>query len=49
MLVDMHLHALPNSTDSFLTLEEIVTLAKLRGLDAKIGRASCRERVFYSV
>ena len=34
MLVDMHLHALPNSTDSFLTLEEIVTLAKLRGLDA---------------
>ena len=34
MLVDMHLHALPNSTDSFLTLEEIVSLAKLRGLDA---------------
>ena len=34
MLVDMHLHALPNSTDSFLTLEEIVTLAKRRGLDA---------------
>ena len=30
----MHLHALPNSTDSFLTLEEIVSLAKLRGLDA---------------
>lgn len=34
MLVDMHLHALPNSTDSFLTLQEIVNLAKLRGLDA---------------
>ena len=34
MLVDMHLHALPNSTDSFLTLQEIVSLAKLRGLDA---------------
>ena len=34
MLIDMHLHALPNSTDSFLTLEEIVSLAKMRGLDA---------------
>ena len=34
MLVDMHLHALPNSTDSFLTLEEIVTIARGRGLDA---------------
>ena len=34
MLIDMHLHALPNSTDSFLTLQEIVSLAKLRGLDA---------------
>ena len=34
MLVDMHLHAKPNSTDSFLTLEEIVSLAKIRGLDA---------------
>ena len=34
MLIDMHLHALPNSTDSFLTLQEIVNLAKLRGLDA---------------
>ena len=34
MLRDMHLHALPNSTDSFLTLEEIVSLAKMRGLDA---------------
>jgi len=34
MLVDMHLHALPNSTDSFITLEQIVTAAKARGLDA---------------
>ena len=34
MLVDMHLHALPNSTDSFLTLQEIVAIAKMRGLDA---------------
>ena len=34
MLVDMHLHALPNSTDSFLTLEEIVSIAKSKGLDA---------------
>ena len=34
MLVDMHLHALPNSTDSFLTLQEIVAIAKVRGLDA---------------
>lgn len=34
MLVDMHLHALPNSTDSFLTLQEIVAIAKTRGLDA---------------
>ena len=34
MLVDMHLHALPHSTDSFLVLEQIVTLAKSRGLDA---------------
>ena len=33
MLIDMHLHALPHSTDSFLTLEEIVALAKQRGLD----------------
>lgn len=34
MLVDMHLHALPHSTDSFITLEQIVTLAKEKGLDA---------------
>ena len=34
MLVDMHLHALPHSTDSFITLEEIVYHAKQRGLDA---------------
>ena len=34
MLVDMHLHALPNSTDSFLQLEEIVTIARSKGLDA---------------
>lgn len=30
----MHLHALPNSTDSFITLEQIVTVAKSKGLDA---------------
>lgn len=34
MLVDMHLHALPYSTDSFLTLDEIITVAKAKGLDA---------------
>ncbi len=34
MLVDMHLHALPHSTDSFITLEQIVTIAKGKGLDA---------------
>jgi len=34
MLVDMHLHALPHSTDSFITLEQIVTEAKYKGLDA---------------
>ena len=34
MLVDMHLHAWPNSTDSFINLEEIVSLAQYRGLDA---------------
>lgn len=34
MLVDMHLHALPHSTDSFITLEQIVYLAKEKGLDA---------------
>lgn len=30
----MHLHALPHSTDSFITLEQIATCAKARGLDA---------------
>ena len=34
MLVDMHLHALPHSADSFLTLAQIVTQARSRGLDA---------------
>ena len=34
MLVDMHLHALPHSTDSFITLAQIVTQARSRGLDA---------------
>lgn len=34
MLVDMHLHALPHSTDSFITLEQIVYLAREKGLDA---------------
>lgn len=33
MLVDMHLHALPHSTDSFITLEQIVDCARARGLD----------------
>lgn len=33
MLIDMHLHALPHSTDSFITLEQIVACAKARGLD----------------
>lgn len=34
MLVDMHLHALPHSADSFITLEQIVAEARSRGLDA---------------
>ncbi len=34
MLVDMHLHVLPHSTDSFITLEQAVACAKARGLDA---------------
>lgn len=34
MLIDLHLHVLPHSTDSFLTLEQAVTKAKERGLDA---------------
>ena len=33
MLVDMHLHALPHSTDSFIVLEQIVTIAREKGLD----------------
>lgn len=33
MLVDMHLHALPHSTDSSITLEQIVSCARARGLD----------------
>ncbi len=36
MLVDMHLHALPHSTDSFITLEQIVYLAKEKGLDGVV-------------
>ena len=34
MLVDMHLHECTNSSDSFLKLEEIISIAKARGLDA---------------
>lgn len=34
MLVDMHLHERTHSADSFLDLEEIVTIAKAKGLDA---------------
>ena len=34
MLVDMHLHECTFSTDSFLHLEEIVSIAKEKGLDA---------------
>ncbi len=34
MLVDMHIHEKTFSLDSFLSLEEIVTIAKTRGLDA---------------
>ena len=33
MLIDMHLHEKTCSTDSFLSLEEIVTEARRRGLD----------------
>lgn len=33
MLIDMHLHERTYSTDSFLSLEEIVAIAKARGLD----------------
>ena len=34
MLVDMHLHECTFSTDSFLHLEEIVSIARQKGLDA---------------
>lgn len=34
MLVDMHLHESTNSADSFLKLEEIISIAKAKGLDA---------------
>ena len=34
MLVDMHLHELTYSTDSHISLDEIVTIAKAKGLDA---------------
>ncbi len=34
MLVDMHLHECTYSTDSFINLEQIVNVAKARGLDA---------------
>lgn len=34
MLVDMHLHERTFSRDSFLSMKEIVDIAKLRGLDA---------------
>ncbi|MBO4938206.1 MAG: PHP domain-containing protein [Oscillospiraceae bacterium] len=34
MLVDMHLHEKTFSHDSFLSMKEIVDIAKLRGLDA---------------
>ena len=34
MLVDMHLHEKLFSADSYLTVEEIVEIAKARGLDA---------------
>ena len=34
MLVDMHLHECTYSSDSKISLEEIVTIARSRGLDA---------------
>ena len=51
MLVDMHIHEKTFSLDSFLTLEEIVSIAKRRGLDAvcirseerRVGK-ECRSR-----
>lgn len=34
MLIDLHMHEMRNSGDSFLPLEEIVEIAKKKGLDA---------------
>ena len=34
MFIDMHLHEMRNSSDSFLLLEQMVELAKVRGLGA---------------
>lgn len=34
MLVDMHLHECTHSLDSFINLDQIITVAKARGLDA---------------
>ena len=34
MLVDMHLHECTHSLDSFINLDQIVTVARARGLDA---------------
>lgn len=34
MFIDLHMHEMRNSKDSFLTLEEIVEIAKKKGLDA---------------
>ena len=34
MLVDMHLHECTHSTDSFISLKQIVDIAKFKGLDA---------------
>ncbi len=34
MLIDMHLHEITHSSDSFIDLNQIVTVARQRGLDA---------------
>ena len=34
MFIDLHMHEMRNSGDSYLTLEEIVEIAKKKGLDA---------------
>ena len=34
MFIDLHMHEMRNSGDSFLPLEEIVEIAKKKGLDA---------------